>query len=357
MAGATFSRIKTWVAEILTYSDLNAEFDNILTNLTPSGIDDESANAAAMQTNTDPYPAASPSLATSLQGEIHRLRYVIKQITGQSQWYVDPVITLPAAAGTAYQWLQMNSGASALEFANSPATVLTAQGDIMTASAANTLARLAKGAANDHLVMEDHELMTLDVAPATTWAAGDTITGVSSTKTCLVVEKLTDLTYVVKRRSGAFTLNEVLTNGTYTADQGAANPTFAARSTKVEYAVPYKIGTFNRLMDADSGDVVTTGIGFKPKILLFIGADAAGDFQFSVGFSDATSHYCVAWTHGVVSYTFTPLATACIWLSETTDKKQTAVVKTMDADGFTLTWTKGNSPTASTANIFYIALR
>lgn len=92
--GSTYSRVKTWGAEVLTYSDLNAEFDNILTNLTPAGVDDESTNAAAMQTTADPYPAASPSLATSLQGEIQRLRYIVQQITGMSYWYVDPVDTI-----------------------------------------------------------------------------------------------------------------------------------------------------------------------------------------------------------------------------------------------------------------------
>lgn len=73
-----------------------------------------------------------------------------------------------------------------------------------------------------------HELMTLDVAPGGAgWAAGDTITGVSSSQTCVVVTKLTGTTYYVRDRSGSFTLGEVLTNGTATADQGAANPTFA----------------------------------------------------------------------------------------------------------------------------------
>lgn len=98
MAGATFSRVKTWGAEVLTYADLNAEFDNVLTNLTPSGIDDESANDSAAQATSDPYPAAALSKATSLQGEIQQLRYLIKQITGETQWYIDPDLTIAALA-------------------------------------------------------------------------------------------------------------------------------------------------------------------------------------------------------------------------------------------------------------------
>jgi hypothetical protein len=89
--GAGFSRIKIWVeGEILTAADINAEFNNIFTNLTPAGIDDEAASLAAFQANTDPYPAGVASLPTSLQGDLQRLRYLIKQITGEGQWYVDP---------------------------------------------------------------------------------------------------------------------------------------------------------------------------------------------------------------------------------------------------------------------------
>jgi len=79
------------------------------------------------------------------------------------------------------------------------------------------------------------ELMTLDVAPSVAgWAIGDTITGATSLKTCTIVERITTLTYHVKDRSGAFTLGEIVSNGTATADQGAAHPTFAAVDTMRE---------------------------------------------------------------------------------------------------------------------------
>lgn len=73
-----------------------------------------------------------------------------------------------------------------------------------------------------------HELMTLDVAPGGAgWAVGDTITGQTSARTCVITTVLTTTTYYVRSRSGAFTLGEILSNGVDTADQGAANPTFA----------------------------------------------------------------------------------------------------------------------------------
>lgn len=88
--GSTFNRVKTWAAEILTFAELNAEYDNILDNLSPAGMDDQSTNIAAMQTTRDPYPAASESLAVSLAEELQSIRFLIKQVTGEAQWYIDP---------------------------------------------------------------------------------------------------------------------------------------------------------------------------------------------------------------------------------------------------------------------------
>lgn len=82
---------KTWVAgETLTAADLNNSFLAPINSNIPEDIDDFSVNAAEMQTTTDPYPASVESLATSLSEEISRLRYVIKQISGATQWYTDP---------------------------------------------------------------------------------------------------------------------------------------------------------------------------------------------------------------------------------------------------------------------------
>ena len=79
------------------------------------------------------------------------------------------------------------------------------------------------------------ELMTLDVAPVGAgWAVGDTITGGTSGITCTVAEKITTKTYNIKNRTGAYTLGEILSNGTTSADQGAANPTLAVTDTMRE---------------------------------------------------------------------------------------------------------------------------
>lgn len=80
------------------------------------------------------------------------------------------------------------------------------------------------------------EILSLDVAPASDWVAGDILTGQSSTKTCVCVKKITSLTYYVRERSGAFTPGEVIgVTGTAEklADQGAAHPTITASTDKI----------------------------------------------------------------------------------------------------------------------------
>lgn len=98
---AVFSRIKTWVSnEVLTASDLNAEFNNILTNMQPTGIEDASSDVAAMQATVSPGGVGTESLATDLLGELQRVRYVIKRLTEGAQWYSSPVRFLGTTANT-----------------------------------------------------------------------------------------------------------------------------------------------------------------------------------------------------------------------------------------------------------------
>lgn len=105
MSGANFSRVKNWTPEILTNTDLNAEIDNILNNLDPSGVGDYSDTVAMMRIQTSPGALGSESQATSLAGELERLRYVIKRLIGSSvtYWYENGPSTisdLVAALGT-----------------------------------------------------------------------------------------------------------------------------------------------------------------------------------------------------------------------------------------------------------------
>lgn len=81
---------------ILTAANYNAEHDNHITYATPQYHDDYSANASQMQATADPGEVGTESLATSLSGELERLRFAIKEIKGTSQWYPSPTTNLAA---------------------------------------------------------------------------------------------------------------------------------------------------------------------------------------------------------------------------------------------------------------------
>ena len=76
--------------QLLTAAALNANLTQAaVTNMTPACLDDLSANAGQMATATDPYPAGAESLATSLAGELERMRYVTNRLGGWlgGSWY------------------------------------------------------------------------------------------------------------------------------------------------------------------------------------------------------------------------------------------------------------------------------
>lgn len=118
--GANFSRIKNWNSgDILTAADLNAEFDNILNNLVPLGLDDYSTNVAQMQVQTDPGEVGSESLATTLAGELARIRFAIAEMKGTSYWYPSATTSLSQLATALGTTLLANRVSSGRQSANS----------------------------------------------------------------------------------------------------------------------------------------------------------------------------------------------------------------------------------------------
>lgn len=85
---------KTYVdGDILSASDYMADNQQHIDNQTPQGTDDYSANVSQMRTVTDSGDVNSESLATSLAGELERIRYVLNHIkttingSTVTQWY------------------------------------------------------------------------------------------------------------------------------------------------------------------------------------------------------------------------------------------------------------------------------
>ncbi len=79
----------------LTASIYNADHQNHITNGVPAQLDDYSSDLTEMRSTTDPGELSSESLATSLAGELARLRYAIKETkdvmdSGLTHWYETP---------------------------------------------------------------------------------------------------------------------------------------------------------------------------------------------------------------------------------------------------------------------------
>jgi hypothetical protein len=89
MGSGLYSHTTRAAGLTLTANIYNTDHTNHITNHNAAQIDDYSASVSEMQTTTDPYPSSSESQSTNLAGELERIRYMIKQITGQGQWYHD----------------------------------------------------------------------------------------------------------------------------------------------------------------------------------------------------------------------------------------------------------------------------
>jgi hypothetical protein len=121
----------------------------------------------------------------------------------------------------------------------------------------------------------------------------------------------------------------------------------------------FKVGTFTRDMSVGTGNVPYIGVGFKPKAIFFFGTVTNGLVAASSkGFSDGTSNYqLLDYTTTGTNAGFTSTTNAIYLFDDAaTIATNGATVASFDADGFTLAWTKANSPT-STANIYYLAFR
>lgn len=116
----------------------------------------------------------------------------------------------------------------------------------------------------------------------------------------------------------------------------------------------YSIGYLTRNLTTASGTQAVTGVGFKPRVVLLLtgGHGGAGASFYALGMSNATNHYSASVLSGT-AYAQNALATV---VGSDASNYQSATIASMDADGFTVSWSKIGSPTI-TAGITYMALK
>jgi len=119
------------------------------------------------------------------------------------------------------------------------------------------------------------------------------------------------------------------------------------------YALSTKLIVGTRVMTAASGDVGYTGVGFTPKAVMALAAIQNG-LCVSWGLCDGTPTYrAVGYESATPNY---QAGSYLLDLWTSGSDRQAAIVKTLDVDGFTLTWAKTNTPTG-TAQLYFLCFR
>ncbi len=116
-----------------------------------------------------------------------------------------------------------------------------------------------------------------------------------------------------------------------------------------------KVGVKNYDTATADGDVVITGVGFKPTSVLIV-AHVASTMQFSIGQGDASLNLCAIDFGSVSAGTWNYSATKIITLMQTGAIYCEGSLKSLDVDGFTLAFVKTGAKTG-TARIYYTAFR
>lgn len=110
-----YNRFNTVSAgDTITAANYNGEFDTIRTNFTPAGLDDASDSTTAFRQTFDPGESGSENLPSSLEEEIQAIRFLIKEITGKTYWYVAPTATTTSLCpvGTIIPFYDFNAAVS-----------------------------------------------------------------------------------------------------------------------------------------------------------------------------------------------------------------------------------------------------
>ncbi|MDO8533286.1 MAG: hypothetical protein Q7S17_00895 [Xanthobacteraceae bacterium] len=103
-----------------------------------------------------------------------------------------------------------------------------------------------------------------------------------------------------------------------------------------------KVAAFTYDLSTATGSQAVTGVGFKPRAIIFMGAVSSGVGAWGMVGNDLADGA----VSSLVVDTFYPSGDAIIAVTVSGSLQQ-AVVASYDADGFTLTWTKTGAPTGT----------
>ena len=142
--------------------------------------------------------------------------------------------------------------------------------------------------------------------------------------------------------------------------KGAANLKMFmnAGATAPEWAAGIKFGSFTREMDAATGDVNITGVGFKPSLIMVMNASPLGT-SYSIGWGTGLGAN-QGYIRGTTATFMPEINTQYIgYIMEdaAVTKYQSYALAAFIVDGFTLSWIRVGATAAGTATLIYVAFR
>lgn len=107
-----------------------------------------------------------------------------------------------------------------------------------------------------------------------------------------------------------------------------------------------RVKMINSLKDVSdaSGDESFTGVGFTPKVVIAFSALSAATEHAMLGIADSDLANYLLYLNGS-AWESTVTKFLNLWVSS--GNYQEAIIKSMDSDGFTVTWTKTGTPTGA----------
>lgn len=158
-------------------------------------------------------------------------------------------------------------------------------------------------------------------------------------------------------KSGA-SVNELSTDGTLAGNSDDAVPTEKAVKTYADGGLAnVYVGTLTRDVSVANADVAYTGVGFTPKAVIFINAMGSVSQDISSMGADSVSVRGCKFADTARGGHLTPdTRQSIIAMVSAGPNYHTGRIKSMDADGFTITWAKTGAPTG-TITVIYLAIR
>jgi hypothetical protein len=123
------------------------------------------------------------------------------------------------------------------------------------------------------------------------------------------------------------------------AAQAALPPTIVAKTPKIII--------LSRVLSAASGNVSYTGVGFQPVLVEFLAGVGGALGYMSTGNDDGTNHTAIGVLGGGTAAAYQTAFSGLVGDNAAGTNFQKFLIATMDVDGFTLTWTKTGTPTAT----------